>query len=90
MTLNDGPARAASARLADPPPWLWPRTPPIRERRAIPTAWLVLSITEGRNRLVRRMTAAVGLPTLRLVRHAVGPWTLEGLAPGQCRVAPVL
>ena len=90
VTLNDGLARAATARLDETPPWLWPRTPPIRERRAIPTAWLVLSVTEGRNRLVRRMTAAVGLPTLRLVRHGVGSWTIEGLAPGQCRVVPVL
>lgn len=90
VILSDGPARAASARLADAPGWLWPRVPPIRERRVIPTAWLVLALTEGRNRLVRRMTAAVGLPTLRLVRHAIGPWTLDGLAPGQCRVAPVL
>jgi 23S rRNA pseudouridine2457 synthase len=67
------------------PPGLWPREPPIRVRRLIPTAWLELVIHEGRNRQVRRMTAAVGLPTLRLVRWAVGPWTLDGLAPGAWR-----
>jgi 23S rRNA pseudouridine2457 synthase len=85
VTLNDGPARAVSATRIDAPPWLWPRDPPIRVRRAIPTAWIALALTEGRNRQVRRMTAAVGLPTLRLVRFAVGPWTIEGLAPGEWR-----
>lgn len=90
VDLNDGPARALTARVAEAPPWLWPRVPPIRERRAIPTAWLVLQLVQGRNRQVRRMTAAAGLPTLRLVREAVGRWQLDGLAPGQCRVAPVL
>jgi 23S rRNA pseudouridine2457 synthase len=70
------------------PPGLWPRDPPIRVRRAIPTAWLDLRIWEGRNRQVRRMTARAGLPTLRLVRYRVGPWTLEGLAPGQWREVP--
>jgi len=67
------------------PRTLWPRHPPIRERRAIPTAWLELTIREGRNRQVRRMTAAVGHPTLRLVRWRVGPWDLEGLPPGAWR-----
>lgn len=90
VTLNDGPAYAVSARAAEAPPWLWPRVPPIRERRAISTAWLVLELAEGRNRQVRRMTAAVGLPTLRLVREKVGPWTLGTLAPGEGRVVPVL
>lgn len=85
VALRDGPARARRAELLDPPPALWPRTPPIRERRAIPTAWLAITLTEGRNRQVRRMTAAVGLPTLRLVRYAVGPWTVDGLAPGAWR-----
>lgn len=90
VTLNDGPARALDVRLEAEPAWLWPRLPPIRERRAIPTAWLALDLAEGRNRLVRRMTAAVGLPTLRLVRTAVGPWQLDGLRPGQSRRSPVL
>lgn len=90
VTLNDGPARARAARRDAAPAWLWPRVPPIRVRRAIPTAWLVLELAEGRNRQVRRMTAVVGFPTLRLVRWSVGPWNLDALAPGQWRVAPVL
>ena len=85
LLLNDGPTRPAEARRLDPPPELWPRDPPIRYRRAIPTDWLELVITEGRNRQVRRMTAAVGLPTLRLVRVAIGPWELGDLAPGRYR-----
>jgi len=89
VTLSDGPARAARAALIDEPAALWPREPPIRTRRAIPTAWLEIELTEGRNRQVRRMTAAVGLPTLRLVRYAVGPWSVEGLAPGSWRRLPV-
>ena len=82
VQLNDGPTLPARARLLEPPPAVWERDPPIRERRAIPTAWIELVIREGRNRQVRRMTAAVGHPTLRLVRAAIGPYTLEGLAPG--------
>lgn len=82
VELSDGPTLPARARLLEPPPALWERDPPIRERRAIPTVWIELVIREGRNRQVRRMTAAVGHPTLRLVRAAIGPYTLAGLAPG--------
>lgn len=79
--------RPAKARLMDEPD-LWPRVPPIRERRDLPTSWLEIILLEGRKRQVRRMTAAVGLPTLRLVRWAVGPWTLQGLQPGEWREIP--
>lgn len=85
VQLDDVPTRPAQARAMAEPPNLWPRVPPIRVRKAIPTAWLELVIHEGRNRQVRRMTAAVGLPTLRLVRWAVGAWTLAGLPPGKWR-----
>ena len=83
VLLNDGPTLPAQARLLEPPPDLWPRHPPVRFRQSIPTHWLELVITEGRNRQVRRMTAAVGLPTLRLVRVRIGPWSLGELLPGQ-------
>lgn len=83
VELNDGVTLPAKARQIDEPPGLWPRTPPVRVRQSIPTAWLELSITEGRNRQVRRMTAAVGLPCLRLIRSAIGPYSLDGLAPGE-------
>ena len=82
VLLKDGPTLPARARTIDPPPGLWERDPPIRVRQNKPTAWLELAIKEGRNRQVRRMTAAVGLPTLRLIRAAIGPYALEGLAPG--------
>jgi len=82
VALNDGRTLPARARLLDAPPALWPRDPPVRSRKSVPDAWLELSIREGRNRQVRRMTAAVGLPTLRLVRIAVGDHGLAGLAPG--------
>jgi 23S rRNA pseudouridine2457 synthase len=82
VELNDGPTLPTRARRLDPAPALWPRDPPIRVRQHIPDSWIELVIREGRNRQVRRMTAAVGHPTLRLVRAAIGPYTLEGLAPG--------
>ena len=75
----------ALAELAAAPDWLWSREPPIRERKRIPTSWLRLTLREGKNRQVRRMTAAVGYPTLRLIRFSIGTWTLAGLAPGESR-----
>lgn len=86
VALKDGPTRRARVEALDEPAWLWPRNPPIRERRNIPTQWLRLEISEGRNRQVRRMTAAVGHPTLRLIRIGIGDWTIEGLAPGEYRL----
>jgi 23S rRNA pseudouridine2457 synthase len=84
--LADGPTQPVTARvLAQAPDWLWPRDPPIRARKSVPDTFLELTLREGRNRQVRRMTAAVGLPTLRLVRLAIGPYRLDGLAPGQWR-----
>jgi 23S rRNA pseudouridine2457 synthase len=85
VTLRDGPTLPARARRLVPPPAVWPRDPPIRVRRHIPDNWLELELREGRNRQVRRMTAAVGYPTLRLLRVGVGPFRLEGLAPGEWR-----
>ena len=83
VPLKDGMTLPATARMMCEPPGLWDRTPPVRIRRNIPTAWLELCITEGRNRQVRRMTAAVGLPCLRLIRSAIGAYNLDGLAPGK-------
>ncbi|HUD28498.1 MAG TPA: pseudouridine synthase [Novosphingobium sp.] len=82
VVLNDGPTLRAKAKRIDDPQ-LWPRTPPVRFRKSVPDCWIELTIHEGRNRQVRRMTAAVGHPTLRLVRWRIGDWTLEGLAPGE-------
>ena len=77
----------AARRIATPDP-LWDRDPPIRYRKNVADSWIEVTLSEGRNRQVRRMTAAVGLPTLRLIRHAIGPWTLAGLAPGESREIP--
>ena len=84
VALNDGMTRPAEVERIDPPE-LWPRNPPVRFRKTVPDCWLRLTIREGRNRQVRRMTAAVGLPTLRLVRWSVGEWTVAGLQPGEWR-----
>ena len=82
VVLKDGPTRPAQIVLIDPPD-LWPRTPPVRFRKSVPDRWLRITIREGRNRQVRRMTAHAGFPTLRLVRWSVGDWSVEGLAPGE-------
>ena len=87
IALSDFTARPARVRLIDEPAGLWPRDPPIRFRQSIPTSWLEIRIAEGKNRQVRRMTAAIGYPTLRLVRAAIGAATLDGLTPGQWRLA---
>lgn len=89
VELNDGMTRPAKARLIDEPEGLWPRTPPIRERKSVPDCWLELTLREGRNRQVRRMTAAVGHPTLRLIRARIGDWTLDDLAPGSWESLPM-
>ena len=89
LDLGEFVARPCAARRIDEPEGLWPRDPPIRQRLQIPTAWIELKLVEGKNRQVRRMTARIGHPTLRLIRSAVGHWTLDGLAPGQWREAAV-
>ena len=88
VALKDGVTRPARARPIDPPEWLWPRDPPVRYRKNVEDVWLELILREGRNRQVRRMTAAVGHPTLRLVRTAIGGWTVNGLNLGQWRRLP--
>ena len=86
VTLNDGPTRPARARLIEPPA-VWERDPPVRFRKSVPDRWIEVTISEGRNRQVRRMTAAIGFPTLRLIRWRVGNWTVVGLLPGRWREA---
>ena len=86
VLLKDGLTRPAQAERIEPPAWLWPRMPPIRHRATVPVSWLELTLTEGRNRQVRRMTAAVGFPTLRLIRLRIGGVALDDLAPGQWRI----
>jgi 23S rRNA pseudouridine2457 synthase len=85
VELKDGMARAETAKRIDTPAILWDRDPPIRYRKNVEDSWIEISLSQGRNRQVRRMTAAVGLPTLRLIRYSVGPWSVEQLAPAQIR-----
>jgi len=83
IQLKDGPALPIKCQIVEEPTWLWPRTPPIRERKNIPTSWIELELKEGKNRQVRRMTAAIGFPTLRLVRRSIGDWSIEHIALGE-------
>jgi 23S rRNA pseudouridine2457 synthase len=88
VQLKDGMTQPALIeRIAEPA--LWPRDPPVRFRKTVPDCWLRITIREGRNRQVRRMTAAIGHPTLRLVRQSIGDWTVDGLAPGKWQVVPI-
>jgi len=89
VDLGDFVTRPCEARRVDEPDWLWPRDPPVRFRKTVPTSWLEIVLREGKNRQVRRMTAKVGMPTLRLIRTAIGAWTLASLPPGQWRDAEV-
>lgn len=89
VTLKDGPTRPAKADRMEPPKALWPRDPPIRVRKSVPDSWISLSLREGRNRQVRRMTAHVGHPTLRLIRASIGPYSLNDLPPGTWEQIPV-
>jgi 23S rRNA pseudouridine2457 synthase len=88
ITLKDGKTRPAKVRRMDEPAGLWARTPPVRFRKSVPDCWLEITISEGRNRQVRRMTAAAGHPTLRLIRYSIGAWTLDGIASGQWKDVP--
>ena len=85
VKIKGGTAKAIAATRIDPSDTLWVRDPPIRDRAKIPDTWIEITLSQGRNRQVRHMTAAVGLPTLRLIRYSIGPWTLDGLAPGETR-----
>lgn len=87
LDLGDFRTRPCQARVVAEPDWLWPRDPPVRFRKSIPTRWLEIVLSEGKNRQVRRMTACIGYPTLRLIRVAIGPWRLVGLLPGEWREA---
>lgn len=89
LKLKDGPTRPAEARVITEPSWLWPRTPPVRTRKTVKDSWVEITLTEGRNRQVRRMCAAIGYPCLRLIRWRVGPYTLSGIETGTYREVPV-